>query len=247
MSKKDAQKMGKRQLMKERRKQEEQKKRLITILVVVGLALVLVAAVAVPAIQDATKPVGEFVQITPVAYPDEDGLALGNPDAPVTVEAFKDFKCSACKGYTEQIEPRVISELVETGKIYYIFRQYPFLDDRSNVKDSDNSANASMCAAEQNRFWDYKKLLFTNLNFVAGEFNEKRLIAFADSLGLDSVEFETCLNEKRNQDGINRDIDLGNQYGITGTPSIVVAGKNIKPGYVPSFEEISAAVDEAMQ
>ena len=182
MSKKDTQKIGKRQLRKERLRQEERRKRLIIILAIVGVALVLVAAVAIPAIQRSTAPVGEIVEITPGSYPNEDGTALGDPNAPVTVEVFEDFKCTACKGYHDLVEPLVMKELVETGKVYYVFRQYPFLDDRSNVKDLDNAASASLCAAEQGRFWDYKSIVFANLNFEAGEFSDNRLLAFADFL-----------------------------------------------------------------
>jgi protein-disulfide isomerase len=247
MSKRDTQKKSKRQLVKEQRQQKERRQRLFVIVAVVGVALILVAAVAVPAIQEATAPVGDFVEITPAEYPDEDGRALGDPNAPVTIEVFKDFQCSACKGYTEVIEPQVISELVEPGTVYYVFRQYPFMDDTSAVKDSDNAANASMCAAEQNRFWDYKAMLFANLNYVTGEFSNKRLIAFAESLGLEMGEFEQCLDQGRFQDEIDQDIDLGRQYGVTGTPSVHVNGVNIKPGYVPTFEEIKAAVEAAMQ
>ena len=247
MSSKSTQKKGKRQIMRERRQQEARRKRLITIVVVVGVALVLVGAVAYPAIQDATTPVGEFVQITPIPRPQEDGRALGDPNAPVTIEVFKDFKCSACQGYSQVIEPQVINELVEPGTVYYIFRQYPFLDDNTAVKDSDNSAHASMCAAEQNRFWDYKAILFANYNGVPGEFSDKRMIAFAESLGLDMGEFEECYDQERYQDEIDQDFAIGAEYGVTGTPSVHVNGENVKPGYVPTFEEIQAAVEAAMQ
>ena len=63
------------------------------------------------------------------------------------------------------------------------------MDDNSPIKDSDRSAIASMCAAEQNRFWDYHKILYANLNHNADEFNEKRLTAFAEGLALDMGEF----------------------------------------------------------
>ena len=246
MSKKGTQKKGKRQLMRERREQQARRQRLITVLIVVGVALVLVALIAVPAIQSATEPVGEFVEITPKSFPEEDGLFLGDPNAPVKIEVFEDFKCSACKGYSEQIEPLVISELVEPGTVYYAFRQYPFMDDQARVKDSDNSANASMCAADQNRFWDFKTMLYANLNFEANEFNDKRMVAFAESLDLDMKSFNQCYEDRAMQSAIDEDIALGGEFEVSGTPSVYVNGVQIKPGYVPSFEEISQAVDAAL-
>ena len=246
MSKKSTQKKGKRQLMRERREQQARRQRLITVLIIVGVALVLVGFVAVPAIRTATAPVGDFVEITPKSYPQEDGRFLGDPGAPVTVEVFKDYKCSACKSYSEQIEPLVISELVEPGTVYYIFRQYPFLDDNLRVKDSDNSANASMCAADQNRFWDYKAMLFANLTYESNEFNDKRIVAFAESLGLDMDRFNQCYDDKSFQGEIDSDIALGGDLGVNGTPSVFVNSVQVKPGYVPSFDEIKAAVETAL-
>jgi len=245
MSSKETPKKSKRQVMKEKRVQEARRKRMIVIAVIVGVALILVAAVALPAIQDANAPVGEFVQITPESYPTPDGRMMGDPNAPVTIEVYEDFKCSACQGYSQTIEPQVISELVETGTVFYVFRQYPFLDDRSNVKDSDNAANASMCAADQGHFWDYKKMLYANLNFKPGEFSEKRLLAFAESMGLDMDAFGSCLDGRTHQSVIDEEINMGISAGVTGTPSIFVNGQQVKPGYVPTFEEILAAVNAA--
>jgi protein-disulfide isomerase len=247
MSKPNSQQpLSKRQAMKQQRLKKARQQRLITIGAIVGIVAVLIAAIVIPQNRRANVPVGEFMQITPQAYANTNFTSIGDPNAPVKIEVFSDFKCTACAAFSESIEPQILSELVESGDVYYTFRHYPFMDDNSLVKDSDLAASASFCAAEQDRFMDYKKILYVNMNSIVGEFSEARLIAFADSLKLDMNEFENCLKENRFKDQIQADIAAAEQYGVTGTPSIFVNGQQISPGYVPSFEQIRDAVQAAL-
>ena len=234
---------SKRQQIREQRARKARQQRLMVVGGIVLLVAIFVGLLVIPAIARNNAPVGEFTRVTPQSLASADGLKIGDPEAPVKIEIFEDFKCTACKGYNESIQQEVITKLVDTGKAYYIFRNYPFLDDGLAVKDSDNAANAGMCAAEQNRFWDYNQVLFANLNFVSGEFSNKRQMAFADSLGLDTEKFNQCLDDNKFQNEIEADITLGQQMGVNGTPSVFVNGTIIKPGFVPSFDEISAAVE----
>ena len=139
-----------REAVREKRHQQQRKQRIYIVLGVVAAALVIAAIVIVPSL----LPVGDIVTITPQERPLVDGRAMGDPNAPVLIEVFEDFQCPACKSYSEQIEPQVVDAYVATGDVYYIFRHYPFLDDNAPRNESDQSANASMCAADENRFWD---------------------------------------------------------------------------------------------
>jgi len=104
-----------------------------------------------------------------------------------------------------------------------------------------------MCAADQNRFWDYHDILFANWN---GEnqnaFSDKRLVAFAEALGLDMKAFNSCFQADTYRDEIESDLAAGRMKGVQGTPSVFVNGEILTPGYVPSFDEISQAVDAAL-
>jgi protein-disulfide isomerase len=171
---------------------------------------------------------------------------MGNPDAPVRIDVFEDFQCPACKIFTQNIEIQVMNELVVPGKAYYVFRNYPFLDDRMATKESDQAAHASMCAAEQDRFWDYHDILYANSAEYAGAFTDRRLRAYAEELNLDMDAFNACYREKRYQSQIDLDIDDALRLGVNGTPSVFVNGKEVSPGYIPSFDDINAAVDAAL-
>ena len=226
--------------MREKRRKEQRRRRLYIVLAILGGALAIAAIIVIPSL----LPVGDVVMITPVERPMADGRAMGDPDAPVKIEVYEDFQCPACKTYSEQIAPQVKDAYVATGEVYYIFRHYPFLDDNAPRKESDQAANASMCAADENRFWDYHDMLFANWNGEnQGSFNDKRLVAFAEALDLDMTKFNPCFEANLHADEIDSDFQMGRQLGVTGTPSVLVNGRILTPGRVPSFTDISDAVE----
>ncbi|MDI6768764.1 MAG: DsbA family protein [Anaerolineales bacterium] len=236
--------MSKRQELREkRRRQQKQQRVLIIIMVAVG-ALLIAAALIIPTL----SPVEGVVQITPQAFSAPvNRNAIGNPDAPVKVDVWEDFQCPACARYSENVEKLIFQNYVETGKVYYTFRHFPFIDDRSATKESDQAANASMCAGEQDRFWDYKEMLFANWNSEnQGAFSDKRLIAYADALGLKMRDFKTCFDENPYRKQIEQDTADGVAIGVSGTPSVFVNGQQVTPGYIPSYEELSQAIEAAL-
>jgi protein-disulfide isomerase len=235
------------------RKQREQRNRIITVAVIVIVAVLLVGTFAAPAIQRAFTPTptlrsfGAIKPITPIERPSPQGTAMGDPNAPVRVDVWEDFQCPACQGYTSNIEPQVMNTYVATGQVYYVFHQYPFIDDNSVTKESDQAANASMCAADQGRFWDFHDILYANWDGEnEGAFNDSRLIAMAETLELDMTAFKACFEENRFAKEITNDLNEGKAKAVNGTPSVFVNGEIIKPGFVPSFEDIAAAIDAAL-
>jgi protein-disulfide isomerase len=238
---------SKRQAIKEQRVLRQRQQRLVVILVVTGAALLIAAFLIIPSIQRASAPVGEIIQITPRALPEANATTLGDPNAPVLIEVWSDFQCPACRIFAEQVEPLIVENYVKSGKALYVYRQYPFIDDKSVIKESDQAANASMCAADQGRFWDYHDLLFANWNGEnAGAFADKRLVAFADALGLDMTKFNACFKANTFKAQINKDLQDGTNAGVTGTPSVFVNGQLLTPGQVPSYDVVAAAIDAAL-
>jgi len=239
--------VSKRSAVKQRRADKRKRERQTTFFVIAGGVVLLIAAVVGISIYQQNQPVGDINLITPKDLPNPQGTALGDPNAPVRIDVFEDFQCPSCQVYTANIEMQVINELVATGQAYYVFRQYPFLDDRFATKESDQAANASLCAAEQDRFWDYHDMIYANMEGEnAGAFTDRRLAAFAEALDLDMGAFNSCYNANKYQSQIDQDIRDALALGISGTPSVFVNGKAVSPGYVPGFEDIKAAVEAAL-
>jgi protein-disulfide isomerase len=191
--------------------------------------------------------VGEIVTVTPMALPESDGLSLGDPNAPVTIDIFEDFQCPACKSFTETIEPLVIENLVASGQARYVYHNYPFLDGdgAGSSGESDQAANASMCANEQGKFWEMKAHLYANWNGEnQGGFNDRRLQAIAESVDLDMDAFNSCFSANEYEEEIQADFDLGQDMGVSGTPTVFVNGTRVgAPGRIASYQEIADAVN----
>lgn len=239
---------SKRQVIREERQKKRRRQRLLTILAITAGAIIVVGLLVYPSIQKSLAPVGEIITITPASRPLPNGTAMGEEGATVLVEVWEDFQCPACRNYSIDIEPLIAENYVATGHVRYVFRQFPFLDERvPSSNESQQSANASMCAAEQERFWDYHDMLFANWNGEnRGAFSDKRLVAFAEALGLDMDRFNSCFQQNKYRDEIAKDKADGQELGVTGTPSVFVDGQQLSPGFVPSYQDIALAIDDAL-
>jgi protein-disulfide isomerase len=236
-------KVSKRQQRREQMQHQQQRQRLILIgLIVLGAALV-VLAIVYPNL----KSVGEIITVTPGTLPNADGLSLGDANAPAVIDVFEDFQCPACKSFTETTEPLIIENLVSTGKARYVFHNYPFIDGNGvgSSGESDQAANASMCANEQGKFWDMHSMLFANWNGEnQGNLGDRRLQAMAESLGLDMNAFNACFNSNKFKSEIQADFSKGQEMGVNGTPTVFINGTQAgQPGKIPTYDEITQAVN----
>ena len=237
--------MSKRQLRRAKIRQSQIRSRMVTI----GLVVIGALMVAFVLIYPNVKPVAEVVTAEPQSYPQADKNSLGDPNAPIKIDVFEDFQCPACRIFTQETEALVIENLVATGKVYYVFHNYPFIDGAGagNGGESDQAANAVMCASEQNKFWEMQGTIFANWNGEnQGAYNDRRLTAFAEKTGLDMDAFNACFKANKYKAEIQADFDFGNTLGVQGTPSIFVNKTLVTPEHVPSYDDIAAAVDAAL-
>jgi len=240
-----AEKKSKRQERREKVKKQESKNRFAIIGMIVAGALLLVLVFIWPQFQSA----GDIIAPQPPTdLPNPDGLSLGDPNAPALIEVFEDFQCPACQFFSESVEPVILQYLVSTGKARLVFHNYSFIDGEGagNGGESDQAANAAMCANEQDHFWDMKQILYANWNGEnKGNLSDKRLTAMAEELGLDMNAFNACFNDNKYKADIQADFDLGQEMGVSGTPSVFVNGAKVgQPGKIATFQEIAVAVDQ---
>ncbi|MFN8385678.1 MAG: DsbA family protein [Anaerolineales bacterium] len=243
----NVEKKSKRQLRREQVQKKQSRGKLTTIiLITLGAAFVLYAILA-----PQLRPAGEIIAITPRAdLPNPVGLTLGDPNAPVTVDVYEDFQCPACRNFTETIEPLIIEHLIKPGKVKLVFHHFPFIDGdgASRGGESDQAANAAMCANDQDKFWDMNAIIFANWNGEnKGNLSNVRLKAMAESIGLDMNKFNDCFNDNAHKDEIEADYQNGKAIGVQGTPSVFVNGEKVgQPGLIPQYQEIAEAVEIAL-
>ena len=191
-----------------------------------------------------------LVTLPPIAEPPiwspaelADGFALGDPDAPVTVEAWEDFQCPFCQRFTFGIEPGIVEQYVETGKARFVFRNLAFLGDESHW-----AAVAASLAADQDLFWPFHDYLFANLQGEnVGSYSLERLLAMAELSGLDMEQFREGL---RLDDARERFSEIqaearrdASAKGISATPTVTVNGVPLQS---PDLETVGSAIDVAL-
>jgi protein-disulfide isomerase len=238
--------MSKRQEIRERRRREHIRNRIIAI-VFVGIGALLIAWLFYSSIQKkvntANNPAQPVVTITPRVFNTKvDGVHLGDPNAPVKVDEYADFRCSACLNYFQNSEPQIIQNYVETGKVYYTFHFFNVIDSNDGSDASYRSANAALCAGEQGHFWDYHDTLFANqITESAALFTDARLVTMAENLKLDMTAFNPCYQAKKYASVVKADNDEAQSLNLTGTPSILVDGK-----LVSNNQQLTQTIDAAL-
>lgn len=208
----------------------------IYILLVGMVALIVVVLLILPGMSSG----GGVVIPTPLPRPASNDSTLGDPAAPVRIEEFADFQCPFCRRFFEEIEPRLVPEYIEPGKVFFVFRQFPILG-ASSVR----AAEASLCAREQGPFWAYHDVLFLNQDETNPQsFSDSRLLEFARGVGLDSGAFSTCIDQRRFAGEVQSDAQAAISSGMNSTPSFVINGRSLV-GLVP-YAEFAVAIDDAL-
>ena len=143
---------------------------------------------------------------------------MGDPNAPITILEWGDYQCTFCFKFHQNTLSIINEEFVKTGKVKIIFKDFPL-----NGPDSKLAAEASYCAHDQDKYWEYHDQLYKNwAGERTGWITREALSKFAESINLDIVKFNKCLNENKYENKINSMYEFGNEIGIDATPSFLV-------------------------
>ena len=182
-------------------------------------------------------------QVVPVAdnkpapTPTQDQPAVET--ALVTLEEFGDFQCSHCAQFARGMGKQLKEDFVNTGRIRFVFRHFPFIGE-----ESFRAAEATECAADQNKFWEYHDTVFENWKGVnQGAYSDDNLKGFAGRLQLDRDAFDSCLDSGKYRGKVEEDLHLGNRLGVEGTPTLFLQRRRIQ---VASYSELAQLIESAI-
>ena len=134
---------------------------------------------------------------------------------------------------------QIKDEYVEKGSVRFGYWNYAILGDESQW-----AAQASECAADQGKFWEYHDIIYQNQNGEnQGYFTNARMIGFAKDLGLNTDQFGTCLSSEKYKQKVQDDLDYGKSKNIDRTPSFLVNGRLVYADTVEAV--IETAVNTA--
>ncbi len=168
------------------------------------------------------------------------GESMGNSSAKVTVVEFADFQCPYCQNWFAVVEPQLVKDYVDTGKVKFVFRNFPFIG-----QDSVWAAEAAYCALDQNQFWQYHDYLYNHQGQEnSGAFSKANLESFAAKMGLNTTQFDSCLESDKYASKVQGDYNAGKNAGVTSTPSFFVNGKIIV-GNQP-YSQLQSMINSAL-
>ncbi len=197
-------------------------------------AVVVVAGLVVA--QNLTTGSDEIPERTATA----EGRTLGQADAPVTIVEYSDFQCPYCAVAARELMPQVEENFINAGLAKLEYRHMAFLG-----QESVWAAEASECAREQDRFWDYHDKLFSSQRGEnRGAFSIDNLKGFAQELGLDTMAFNACLDSHRYASAVREETEQARRAGVDSTPTFFV-GDTVIDGARP-YEEFEKAIEEEL-
>ena len=142
-----------------------------------------------------------------------EGPARGPKDAKVTIVEFSDFECPYCGAAHDTVE-QVMNTYA--GKVRLVYRQFPL----SFHPHAEKAAEASLCAADQGKFWEYHDVLFKNQK----KLEPADLKAHATEVGMDAQKFGQCLESGDKKKAVDADQQAGLAAGVGGTPAFFING-----------------------
>ena len=185
---------------------------------------------------------------TPEPTPDldfepETVAVMGDPDAPVTIVEFSDYQCPFCLRYFQQTLPQLKKDYVETGKVRYVFKDFPITQIHPQAP---KAAEAARCAGDQGRYWDMHDRLFSGQQEDWNNNPEAESIfkAYARELELDADAFDACLDSGKYADAVTANLNEGVRAGVTGTPTFFINGERLT-GAQP-YEAFQAIIDRKL-
>lgn len=158
----------------------------------------------------------------------------GPANAPVTIVEFADFECPFCGGLYPTLK---LVEKNYSDRVRLVYRQFPLTNIHPHAL---KAAEASLCANEQNRFWEFHDSLFEDQARLTVEDLKQRAV----DLKLNTADFNTCLDSGKQADVIQKDAGEARKIGVSSTPTVFINGRLLGNR---SYADIRAIIEDELQ
>ncbi len=174
----------------------------------------------------------------PQSLPD---MALGPADAKVTITEYASMTCPHCAAFNEQVFPKIKAEYIDTGKVRYIFREFPL-----DIKAAAGSM-LSRCIAngDPNKYFAVTDLLFKSQSDWVMKNTTESLTRIGKQAGLSQQQVEDCLKDQALLDKIAADQKYASDVlKVDSTPTFYINGEKIKGE--TSFDEFAKKINAVL-
>ena len=175
----------------------------------------------------------------PVSLPD---MALGPANAPVTITEFASMTCPHCAAFDKTVFPKIKSEYIDTGKIRYVFREFPL-----DIKAAAGSMLARCIAKDDSsKYFTVVDLLFKQQEDWVMKNTTETLTRIGKQAGLSQQAVEDCLKDQALLDKIAADQKYASEVlKVDSTPTFFINGEKIKGE--TSFEEFDKKIKSLLK
>jgi protein-disulfide isomerase len=184
---------------------------------------------------------------TPAASPDD--MAIGLPNAPVTMIEYASVMCPICKAWHDAMWAQFKQHYIDTGKVRFIMREFPTGDMApSVVVAAFQVARCGNATPEQyfsrvDVFYDQQPAFFATGG--QNELVRQKLVDIGKAANLSEQQVMDCINDPSGGTRMQRLYTAGSNLGVSGTPTLFLNGRKLDP--TPgNFSELSHVVDAAV-
>jgi protein-disulfide isomerase len=195
-----------------------------TALVTLGAAVAGTIPLSLASAAEPQGTVNEAELMQPGPLPDR---LLGNPNAPVTIVEYASSTCPHCAHFQEQTFPALKKKYIDTGKVKYVFREFP-LGSGDSLALAVAAFALARCAGEldSNKYYAMIDTIFAQQDRWAVERPIPPLLAMAKQAGFTEKSFEACIdNTKLQRDMLASRDRAYEKFGVNSTPTFFINGK----------------------
>jgi protein-disulfide isomerase len=168
-----------------------------------------------------------------------DDILLGDPTAPVKIIQYSSLTCPACKYYQTKIFEQLRTDYIDTGKVVYVAREFPF------DKQAYEAAILARCGGKE-KYYTFLSVLFKNQESWAYRKNYQELLTNIGQLGgVEAEAFAKCINDPAVNQVVsqnNRDATQG--LKLTWAPVVFINGTKIDNEVSHDYELLSNKIKE---
>ena len=173
------------------------------------------------------------------ALPDD--MTIGNATAKVTVQEYASVGCPICAKWYSDVYPAFKAKYIDTGRIHFVSKEM-LVGGGVEVQVAASGFLLARCAGKD-KYFAVVDALYKNQE-QAFQAPRETLVNIARTMGMSDAQFEACVGDEKAVQALNDRVERHNKEGVDSTPTFVINGKKMEPGY-HSLEEIDAAIAQA--
>jgi len=168
-------------------------------------------------------------------------MSLGDPNSKIVVAEYASVGCPICARWYKEVYPAFKAKYIDTNKINFVSKEM-LVGGGVEITVASSGFLMARCAGKD-KYFAVVDALYLNQE-EAFQAPRETLMNIARSVGMSDKQFETCVSDEKALQALNDRVERHNKEGVDSTPTFVINGKKMEPGY-HSLEEIDAAIAAA--